>query len=84
MGLVADRYNAACSWAQANQPDSAFHQLYRIVRTGNFADDQSLEADTDLIPLHQDERWKIIIDLAVENKLKQLIQAEPATGQKVH
>lgn len=28
--LLDDRYNSACSWALANEPDSSFVQLFKI------------------------------------------------------
>src|ERR1700739_1073388 len=37
-GTVEDRYNAACSWALANYPDSAFFQLNKIVSKGHMSD----------------------------------------------
>ncbi|MDZ7604465.1 MAG: hypothetical protein U5K79_02525 [Cyclobacteriaceae bacterium] len=35
-GMVNDRYNAACSWALANQPDSAFVHSFKIAENGNY------------------------------------------------
>lgn len=35
-GLPNDRYNAACSWALAAVPDSAFFQLDRIATNSNY------------------------------------------------
>jgi hypothetical protein len=75
-GTLYDRYNAACSWALANQPDSSFVQLFKIVEIGNFTDLSQLTADPDLNSLHSDERWIKLIEIiekAVANLDKPLI-----------
>ncbi len=35
-GWLNDRYIAACSWALANEIDSAFSQLLKVVKNSNF------------------------------------------------
>jgi hypothetical protein len=65
-----DRYNAACSWAMAHVPDSAFFNLLRIATRSNYKDIGHIAVDTDLIPLHQDKRWKPLLDLVKQNKDK--------------
>ena len=62
-GTLVDRYNAACSWALANQPDSSFIQLFKIVEIGKFTDIEHITSDSDLNALHADERWSKFIDL---------------------
>jgi hypothetical protein len=69
-GVVTDRYNAACSWALANEPDSAFVQLFKIAEKGNYANYNHITNDTDLKPLHQDIRWVEVIALVKANKEK--------------
>lgn len=69
-GLLDDRYNAACSWALANEKDSAFVNLFLIANKGNFADDDQLINDNDLKPLHHDSRWEEIISITKSNKEK--------------
>jgi len=67
-GTLSDRYNAACSWALANQPDSAFVQLLRIAEIGNYTDLKFLTSDSDLNSLHSDERWNIVIGTIQSNR----------------
>ncbi len=69
-GAVTDRYNAACSWALANEPDSAFVQLFKIAEKGNYANYNHITNDTDLKPLHQEIRWVEVIALVKANKEK--------------
>jgi hypothetical protein len=58
-GMSDDRYNAACTWAQAGNKDSAFFQLNRIATKANY-----------LVGLHNDKRWNEICDLVKQNKEK--------------
>jgi hypothetical protein len=67
---INDRYNAACSWALANYPDSAFFQINRMATKGNYTDHQRLDSDEDLVSLHNDPRWKSLLDLVKQNKEK--------------
>ena len=62
-GSLDDRYNAACSWALANQPDSSFIQLFKISEIGNFTDLEHITTDSDLNSLHTDERWPEVIGI---------------------
>lgn len=66
-GMVNDRYNAACSWALANQPDSAFVQLFKIAEKGNYTNYGHITTDTDLNSLHSDERWSKVIEIVKAN-----------------
>lgn len=59
-GTIDDRYNAACSWALAGQTDSAFYQLMRATRKGDYTDYHHLTTDTDLKSLYGDPRWEEI------------------------
>lgn len=70
MGLLNDRYNAACCWALAGVPDSSFYQLNRIVSNGNYADVNHLKNDKDLKSLHADARWTNLLDMVEKNKEK--------------
>lgn len=67
-GFTNDRYNAACSWALANFPDSAFAELHHISRYG-FDDYQKLTSDTDLLGLHKDSRWKNLTQTVKRNSV---------------
>ena len=62
-GMIDDRYNAACSWALANEPDSAFVQLFKIAQNGNYTNLGHITTDTDLNFLHNDKRWNEVIEI---------------------
>jgi len=70
IGLSTDRYNAACSWALANNADSAFFQLDRIATKAGYANYNHITTDADLVSLHRDERWKPLLVLVNRNKEK--------------
>lgn len=70
MGMVNDRYNAACSWAMAGNADSSFSQLLRIARKGMYTDLNHLLVDSDLEGLHKDKRWDELVALVKQNKDK--------------
>lgn len=69
-GYVDDRYNAACSWALANEIDSAFIQLFKIAHNGNYTNLSHITTDSDLYSLHKDERWSNVIEIVKSNKEK--------------
>ncbi len=69
-GFSNDRYNAACSWALANYPDSAFYNLNRIATLMNYAEYGHITSDTDLKVLHNDKRWKPLLEVVKLNKDK--------------
>lgn len=69
-GTQNDRYNAACSWAMANVPDSAFFNLERIVSKSDYKNYEHIIEDSDLMGLHSDKRWNPIIELVKQNKEK--------------
>ncbi|MBT4401138.1 MAG: alpha/beta hydrolase [Bacteroidetes bacterium] len=62
------RYNAACSWALANYPDSAFYHLYYVATKMNYTDYGHLKGDPDFKSLYSDKRWQSIIELVKANK----------------
>lgn len=70
-GFTGDRYNAACSWALAGVPDSAFVQLLMISQSGNYSNLEHISSDTDLNTLHKDKRWKKVINSVKKNKEKE-------------
>ena len=69
-GSVNDRYNASCTWALAKVADSAFYHLNKIATKGNYMDYDHISKDSDLISLHNDKRWKSILELIKGNKDK--------------
>jgi hypothetical protein len=70
-GYSSDRYNAACSWALASVPDSAFFQLDRIATLMNYTNYNHITNDTDLNSLHTDIRWEKLIEKIKQNKEKE-------------
>ncbi|MDR2065982.1 MAG: hypothetical protein LBP85_09800 [Prevotellaceae bacterium] len=65
--LIHDRYNAACSWALANNPDSAFYHL-NILADNKYSYYSSIVTDSDLFSLHNDKRWKYLLETIKRNK----------------
>ncbi len=56
-GLDANNYyNAACSYALAGDKENAFKFLDQAIRYG-YVNTAHLQKDTDLDPLHADQRW---------------------------
>ena len=70
-GTSSDRYNAACSWALAGVPDSAFFQLDRIATKANYTNLGHISNDTDLNSLHDDKRWQPLLAIIKGNKEKE-------------
>jgi hypothetical protein len=69
-GYSEDRYNAACSWALAGVPDSAFFQLERIATKANYSDFVHISNDINLNSLHIDNRWNLLLEKVKQNKYK--------------
>lgn len=69
-GTITDRYNAACSWALAEEIDSSFTQLFRIAEKGNYTNYGHITTDNDLDNLHADKRWKEVLAQVKVNKEK--------------
>nr|MBA3706114.1 hypothetical protein [Bacteroidota bacterium] len=69
-GFPNDRYNAACSWALAAIPDSAFFQLNRIATKSDYANYKHITTDSDLNSLHNDKRWNPLLEIVQQNKNK--------------
>jgi hypothetical protein len=67
-GTTTDRYNAACVWALAGRPDSAFTQLFKIATRVNYSNYDHLIADEDFISLYNDKRWDEVVALVKTNK----------------
>ena len=65
---VNHRYNAACSWALANYPDSAFFNLNYIATILNYTNYGTIKSDPDLISLHNDNRWNRLLEKVLANK----------------
>jgi hypothetical protein len=66
--LTIDRFKAACSWALASKPDSAFSQLNKIMTKTNLSDYSYITQNEDLVSLHNDNRWQLILTTIQQNK----------------
>lgn len=64
------RYNAACSYALANNADSAFFYLNYIAISMNYTNYGHIKSDPDLKSLYSDDRWKPLLDVVKANKDK--------------
>lgn len=69
-GSQVHRYNAAGAWALAGFADSAFFQLDNIATKSNYMNDAHIASDSALISLHQDKRWKPLLEIIKQNKEK--------------
>ena len=67
-GTITDRYKAACSWAMANRPDSAFVQLFKVANNGKYSNVAHIASDTALLSLHHDDRWSKLLEIVKDNK----------------
>jgi len=63
-----EHYNAACSWALAKVPDSAFYHLNYVATKMNYTDYGHIKGDPDLKSLHSDKRWQPLIEVVKANK----------------
>ena len=56
-----DRYNAACCWARAKKPDSAFRFLQLLIARVNYADYEKVYYEPAFKKLKRDKRWQPMI-----------------------
>ncbi len=68
--VPGDRYNAACSYALAQDKEQSFYHLFRLaehpaVRYKNY---NHISSDSDLLSLHDDKRWSKLLELVQSNK----------------
>lgn len=63
-----DRYNASCSFALSNNLDKAFYHLFLIADKDKYTNLTHIKNDTNLMALHNDKRWRELLDLVKENK----------------
>ncbi len=64
------RYNAACSWALANYPDSAFYYLNYLARFQKYSNYGLIRSDPDLISLNNDIRLNLLLETVLVNRKK--------------
>ena len=67
-GNMTDRYNAACCWALANEPDSSFFFLDQLAVKMKFIYYGQIMSDPDLNSLHNDKRWMPLMEIIKNNK----------------
>ena len=65
---VPDRYAAAKAWAKANNADSAFFHLFRIIERVKYNEVEKVENDSSFLSLHRHPRWKAALDNMIRNK----------------
>ena len=65
-----DRYNAACSYALANEIDNSFFHLFYLAENPEikYNNLNHISIDTDLNVLHGDKRWRDLIEIIKSNK----------------
>lgn len=73
---VNHRYNAACSYALANNADSAFSNLNRIATFMNYSKYARIKSDPDFKSLYADGRWKQLTELVKANRDKEYANLE--------
>lgn len=62
-----DRYNAACSYALAEDVENSFYHLFRLTEY-SIVDYKDITSNSDLNILHKDERWKKLLEIVKANK----------------
>ncbi len=67
-GKINDRYKAACSWAKADYPDSAFFNLDRIATKLDSGAFEFMKIEKDLRSLYSDKRWGQFLEKAKANQ----------------
>ena len=65
---ILHRYEAAQTWAMANNKDAAFDQLFEISEKGRYKDLGKISSDKDFHSLSTDERWMKVLSRVSENK----------------
>ena len=69
--MLEDRYNSACSWALANEPDSSFAQLFTIANYKEISLYYNyFLSDSDFKSLYKDKRWSEFISILKAKKEK--------------
>jgi hypothetical protein len=68
-GYPDDRFNAARAWALGGNSDSAFYNLWRIATRVHYDKYFELKNEPDLMALHADKRWQLLLDSVKKNEL---------------
>ncbi len=62
-------YDTACWWARAGNKDKAFQRLNESIRAG-YHHSAHLQADSDLVSLHDDARWPKVVTVCERQEAK--------------
>ena len=65
-----DRIGAACAWASASVPDSAFFHLEKVATKDKFSDFEFISKTKILKPLHKYKKWQQLLETIKLNKEK--------------
>jgi hypothetical protein len=65
--FMQDRYNAARSWALAENKDSSFVQLFKTVTLYDYTNYNEIIGEKDFLTLHDDKRWIEVTDIVKHN-----------------
>lgn len=76
-----DRYNAASAFSMANNTDSAFRYLDIIATKGAFSYYGLIVPDENFAPLHSDKRWKPLLEVIEQNRMKVIEKSASACGE---
>lgn len=63
-----DRYNAACSYALAENSIDAFYHLFRLANDSKYSNLEHITVDSDLKYLHKKKQWDELISIVKTNK----------------
>ena len=66
--LTGHEYNAACSWALAKVPNSAFFLLFKLSKDVKYKEYEIISKDQNLASLHKDNRWESLLEIIKKNK----------------
>jgi len=80
--VINDLYNAACSWALANEIDSAFFYLNTIVPKGHYTNYVHLTQDSDLNSLHKYPQWNEMIE-GIKTSIKEKAAKELLAAKRI-
>jgi thiol-disulfide isomerase/thioredoxin len=67
-----DMYNLACGYSLTGRADDAFRSLFDAADAG-FTDISVYQGDDDLLPLHDDNRWVVLLAKVEANRQKELL-----------
>lgn len=78
----SDSYNAACCLSLAGEKDDAFARLHRTVAS-HYTRVADIEQDQDFTNLHDDPRWKPLLDFAAKEEDRHLAGTDRALRREL-